>query len=112
MGIPITKEEYMEKSIEEYEAERDGYRNGQMQLQDTLSTVMDSNAKWAAENTQLFQVRISRIICGGTITLIVQWMLQETYQSVITAMYMSVKSSGHMSARLSGRRTLGQFNKE
>jgi hypothetical protein len=59
MGIPITKEEYMEKSIEEYEAERDGYRNGQMQLQDTLSTVMDSNAKWAAENTQLFQVRIS-----------------------------------------------------
>jgi hypothetical protein len=35
------------------EAERDGYRNGQMQLQDTLSTVMDSNAKWAAENKRL-----------------------------------------------------------
>jgi len=35
------------KRIEELEAERDGYRNGQQQLQDTLSTVMDSNAKWA-----------------------------------------------------------------
>lgn len=39
--------------IAELEAERDGYRNGQMQLQDTLSTVMDSNAKWAAENKRL-----------------------------------------------------------
>jgi predicted nucleic acid-binding Zn-ribbon protein len=39
--------------VRELEAERDGYRNGQMQLQDTLSTVMDSNAKWAAENKRL-----------------------------------------------------------
>ena len=39
--------------VGELEAERDGYRNGQMQLQDTLSTVMDSNAKWAAENERL-----------------------------------------------------------
>jgi predicted nuclease with TOPRIM domain len=43
----------LQEKVKELEAERDGYRNGQMQLQDTLSTVMDSNAKWAAENKRL-----------------------------------------------------------
>jgi cell division protein FtsB len=54
----VTNELYAEidrlrARVEELVAERDGYRNGQMQLQDTLSTVMDSNAKWAAENKRL-----------------------------------------------------------
>ena len=38
------------KAIED---ERDGYRNGQQQLQNTLSTVMDSNAKWANDYKKL-----------------------------------------------------------
>jgi len=33
--------------IKELEAERDGFRNGQMQLQETVDTLMDSNKKWA-----------------------------------------------------------------
>jgi DNA repair exonuclease SbcCD ATPase subunit len=39
--------------VAELEAERDGYRNGQQQLQNTLSTVMDSNAKWANDYKEL-----------------------------------------------------------
>ena len=37
----------------EIEEERDGYRNGQQQVQAMLESTMDSNSKWAAENKAL-----------------------------------------------------------
>lgn len=41
------------KRIEELEAERDGYRNGQQQVQDLLAKQIDNSLKLAAENKRL-----------------------------------------------------------
>jgi len=39
--------------IEHLKDEREGYRNGQQQVQAMLESTMDSNSKWAAENKAL-----------------------------------------------------------
>ena len=42
-----------DKKIAELEAERDGYRNGQQQVQDLLAKQIDNSLKLAAENKRL-----------------------------------------------------------
>lgn len=49
----IRENEHLTKENMRLEADCDGYRNGQDQLQDMLNVVMDSNAKLAAENKRL-----------------------------------------------------------
>ena len=49
--------------IERLKAERDGYRNGQLQVQATLQTVMESNTKMVAERWVLVD-EINRLKAG------------------------------------------------
>jgi len=37
----------LEEKVKELQEERDGYKNGQIQLQEMVSDLMDVNAKWA-----------------------------------------------------------------
>ena len=51
----ISNIKILEKRVRELQEERDGYKNGQEQLQQMVSDLMDVNSKWAKRVERLEQ---------------------------------------------------------
>ena len=63
----ISKIFYIKEKMKELQDERDGYKNGQIQLQGMVSDLMDVNAKWAGKVKELEKTN------NGNLNLIDEW---------------------------------------